>query len=73
MSRADTRRPTAVCQGCQRRLPKDQLDHTLKVCPACRSGFRQSMDEWLKHLLGLGALSSHQPEPRPAVPYRARP
>ncbi|MER5867264.1 hypothetical protein [Kitasatospora sp. NPDC002040] len=73
MSRADTPSGTAVCHGCQRRVAKDRLDHTLKVCQACRNGFRQSMDEWLKHLLGLDALNAAPPEQRPAVPYRARP
>ncbi|KQV19133.1 MULTISPECIES: hypothetical protein [unclassified Kitasatospora] len=69
---ARTEARTAICHGCQRRFGKEQLDHTLKVCPACRSGFRQSMDEWLKHLLGLGALAQPQ-EQRPATPYRVRP
>ncbi|MFJ8042729.1 hypothetical protein ACIRBX_19785 [Kitasatospora sp. NPDC096147] len=73
-ARAETRTAarTAICHGCQGVFGKDELDHTLKVCEPCRTGFRQSMDEWLKRLVGLGALTESA-EPRPAAPYRARP
>ncbi|GAA3019368.1 hypothetical protein GCM10020229_33270 [Kitasatospora albolonga] len=74
MPRAERRTAprTAVCHGCQGVFAKEELDHTLKVCEPCRTGFRQSMDEWLKRLVGLAALAEPA-ERRPAAPYRARP
>ncbi|MCX4748428.1 hypothetical protein OG455_23420 [Kitasatospora sp. NBC_01287] len=53
-----------ACPRCAHPIPARHLDRDLPLCPACRSRLREELTDWLRHLLGLGALAELTGEPR---------